>query len=78
MATKIEDDSWTRGFCTALAEFHRLLLGGLGSTGVCEVARNAGITLSVAREAGTDLFDLLELKKAGVPERNRAVKKAEG
>lgn len=58
--------AWLNGFAVALAESHRLLFGGNGSTGVCEVARNAGLTLKVARESGVESFDLKELKKAGV------------
>lgn len=51
--------------CVALAESHRLLNN---SSGVCEVMRYAGITLSLAREAGVDEFDLRELRRAGVPD----------
>jgi hypothetical protein len=60
-------DAWTAGFATALAEMHRRLLGGADSTGVCEVARNAGITIAIARKAGVSDYDLRELAKAGVP-----------
>lgn len=57
---------WIAGFAVALAEMHRRLIGGNDSTGVCEVARNAGITIKIARESGVDPYDLKELKKAGV------------
>lgn len=65
-ARRNDRDSWTIGFAMALAESHRRLLGGNDSTGVCEVARNAGLTLTSARAAGVSDFDLRELKKAGV------------
>jgi hypothetical protein len=58
---------WIAGFCVALAESHRRLLGGNDSAGVCEVMRNAGITLSLASESGVDEYDLNELRRAGVP-----------
>lgn len=57
------DDTWFRGFAVGLAEMHRRLAGG---TGVCEAARNAGLTLARARIAGVSSYDLRELKKAGV------------
>lgn len=60
------DDAWTVGFSTALAEIHRLLAGGNCSSGICEVARNAGVTLASAKTAGCSPFDLRELKRAGV------------
>lgn len=63
---KREEKAWIAGFSVALAEMHRRLLGGNDSTGVCEVARNAGITISTAKAAGVDPYDLKELKKAGV------------
>jgi hypothetical protein len=47
----------------ALAEMHRRLDA---STGVCEVARAAGLTLRAARDAGVEAFDLKELKRAGI------------
>jgi hypothetical protein len=55
--------AWIHGYAVALAEMHRL--GGHSST-VCEAARAAGLTLRDAKGAGTDPFDLRELKKAGV------------
>ena len=61
-----ERDAWLSGFAVALAEMHRLLVGGNDSTGVCEVARGAGLTLTSARAAGVSVFDLKGLKKAGV------------
>lgn len=60
------DDTWLCGFATGLAEMHRRLIGGADSTGVCEVARNAGLTIARAKAAGVSSFDLRELKKAGV------------
>ena len=62
-----ERDAWLSGFAVALAEIHRLLLNGNNSSGVCEVARNAGVTIKSARAAGVSAYDLKELKKAGVP-----------
>lgn len=61
-----ERDAWLSGFAVALAEMHRRLVGGNDSTGVCEVARVAGLTLKSARAAGVSTFDLKELKRAGV------------
>ena len=60
-------DTWVQGFATALAEMHRRLPGGSDSSGVCEVAHNAGITIEIAKDAGVSPFDLRELKRAGVP-----------
>lgn len=57
---------WICGFGLALAEMHRRLLGGNDSTGVCEVVRNAGLTLAKFKRAGLDDFDLKELRQAGV------------
>jgi hypothetical protein len=62
-----ERDSWLIGFAVALAEIHRRLLNGNDSTGVREVARDAGLTIKSARAAGVSAFDLRELKKAGIP-----------
>lgn len=61
-----EDEAWLSGFAVALAEMHRRLVGGNDSTGICEVARGAGLTLAAARAAGTSDYDLRELKRAGV------------
>lgn len=61
-----EQAAWLSGFAVALAEMHRRLFGGNDSTGVCEVARAAGLTLTFARAAGVSAFDLKELKRAGV------------
>ena len=61
-----ERDAWLSGFAVALAEIHRRLCGGNDSTGVCEVARNVGLTLKTARAVGVSVFDLKELKKAGI------------
>jgi len=61
-----ERDAWLSGFAVALAEMHRRLFGGNDSTGVCEVARSAGLTLQSARASGVSAFDLKELKKAGI------------
>ncbi len=67
-ARKLQDPegAWLAGFAVALAEMHRLLLHGNNSSGVCAVARDAGLTLAVARAAGVSTFDLKELRKAGV------------
>jgi hypothetical protein len=54
------------GAAVALAELHRLLLGGNDSSGVCSVARSIGLTIKVAKACGADPFDWRELKKAGV------------
>jgi hypothetical protein len=65
------EKAWIRGFCTALAEMHRLrmmLSGGYSSSGVCDVAKAASVSLRKAREAGVAGWDLAELAKAGVPD----------
>ena len=54
------------GFGLALAEMHRLLLGGNDSSGVRDVCRNANLRLRDFRRAGLGKFDVDELKKAGV------------
>lgn len=61
-----ERDAWLSGFAVALAEMHRRLLGGNDSTSVCKVAQEAGLTLTSARAAGVSVFDLKEIKRAGV------------
>ena len=61
-----ERDAWLSGYAVALAEMHRRLAGGNDSTGVCEVALAAGLTLKAARATGVSAFDLKELKRAGV------------
>jgi hypothetical protein len=60
------ESSWYRGFASALAEMHRLLLHGYNSSGVCEVARDAGLSLNRARDAGVCERDIVELTKAGL------------
>ena len=50
----------------ALAEMHRL---HGDSSGVCEVARAAGLTIENVKKAGTDGYDWKELGRAGVPRR---------
>lgn len=65
-AQRTEKDAWLSGFAVALAEMHRRLVGGNDSTGICEVARVAGLTLEAARAAGASDFDIKELKRAGV------------
>src|SRR5580765_859387 len=65
-AQRGEREAWLGGFAVALAEMHRRLVDGNDSTGVCEVARAAGLTLRAARDAGVDAFDLKELKRAGI------------
>lgn len=59
-------DEWYSGFAVALSEMHRLLVNGNNSSGVCEVARNGGLTLALAKKSGVSKFDIDELKKAGV------------
>ena len=61
-----ERDAWLSGFAVALAEMHRLLIRGNDSIGVCKVASTAGLTIKAARAAGVSVFDLKELKRAGV------------
>lgn len=58
------DKAWVCGFTVALAEMHRRQMN---STAVCEVARDAGIGIKLARNCGVAPFDLRELTKAGVP-----------
>jgi hypothetical protein len=62
-ATK-EEIRWLCGFSVGLAEVHRI---GKHSSSVAEAARGALLTLASAKAAGVDDYDLLELKKAGVP-----------
>ena len=50
--TLLEEAAWIRGFCTALADMHRLLLGGYNSSGVRNVARDANISRWKAKQAG--------------------------
>jgi len=57
------DKAWIQGFALALAEMHRL---GAGSSAVCEVARDAGVSLAKVKARGADPYDWRELKKAGV------------
>jgi hypothetical protein len=58
--------AWIRGFCTALADMHRLLLHGNNSEGLREIARSAGVSLNSARRAGPAKWDVDELVKAGI------------
>jgi hypothetical protein len=60
------DEAWTVGAATALAEMHRLLIGGGDSAGVRRVAAGCGLTLRRAKEAGVSAYDLGELRRAGV------------
>lgn len=66
-AQQREQDAWLSGFAVALAEMHRRLAGGNDSTGVCAVARAAGLSLKSARDVGVSAFGLKELKRAGLP-----------
>jgi len=59
-------DSWLCGCAVALAEMHRLLIGGNNSSGVVGVARAAGLTIARAKAAGVDAYDWKELRRAGV------------
>ncbi len=63
---KESEKAWIRGFATALAEMHRLLLGGSNSSGVCAVARGAHLSYRAAQQAGVSAYDMSELTKAGV------------
>jgi len=56
--------AWLCGFSVGLAEVHRI---GKHSSSVTEAARGALLTLSSARAAGVDEYDVQELQKAGVP-----------
>jgi hypothetical protein len=58
--------AWMIGFATALAEMHRLLIGGNDSAGTRKVASACGLTLAVARAVGVSSYDLKELRKAGI------------
>ena len=66
MPMKIEEKAWIRGFCTALADMHRLLAGGCNSSGICEVAKAAVLSLRAVKAAGVAGRDIAELDKAGV------------
>lgn len=66
MALRPPNDSFLVGFAIALAEMHRRLAGGNDSTGVREVARSVGLTLTSARALGLSSFDLKQLRKAGI------------
>ncbi len=57
-------DNWISGFAMALAQVHR---HSGGSTVVCEVARDAGLTRAAAHSAGVSAFDLEELERARIP-----------
>jgi DNA-binding CsgD family transcriptional regulator len=56
--------NWIHGFAAALAQVHR---HGGGSTVVREAARDAGLTLATARDAGVSSSDLKELESAKIP-----------
>ena len=59
---QVPDLAWMHRMTVALAEIHRLTGA---SSAVCEVARDAGLTLRVAK-AVSDPYDWKQLKKAGV------------
>jgi hypothetical protein len=59
-------DALMIGYAVALAEMHRLLLGGNDSQGVRSVAKSVGLTIKVAKAAGVSPFDWKELRRAGV------------
>lgn len=67
-ATRPRDRAWVRGFATALAEVYRLAVHGNDATGICRIARDAGIDLAGARAAGVSLRDIAALREAGVPQ----------
>ena len=56
------DEAWMHGMSVALAEVHRITGS---SSAVCEVARDAGLTLAFAKSV-SDPYDWKELKKAGL------------
>lgn len=62
---RIQDpkEAWLHGFAVALAEVHRL---SGNSSGIVEAARVAQLTLAEAKKAGTDPYDLRELRRAGI------------
>lgn len=62
-ARKPRDDAFIAGIILALAEVHR---AGASDSAVVAVVRDAGLTLSRAKAAGADPYDLTELEKAGV------------
>jgi len=55
--------AFTAGMVLALAEVHRMY--GCSST-IVSVAKDAGITLAIARASGVDAYDWRELRRAGV------------
>ena len=59
-------DALAQGMVVALAEMHRL---HGDSSGVCEVAQAAGITIQIAKACGADGYDWKELRRAGVKEK---------
>lgn len=61
------DSAWVRGFATALAGMHDLLVNGNDRTGICRVAREAGIDLSTLRAADVAPSDIANLQRAGLP-----------
>ena len=60
------EKAWIRGFATALAEMHRLLVHGSNGSGVRDVARDACVTYDMIRQAGLTEYDLYELARAGI------------
>jgi len=61
------EHAWTRGFATALAEVHRLLIFGNETSGVREIAATAGVDLAALREARVATADIRSLRIAGLP-----------
>ena len=58
--------AWIRGFATALAGMHRLLLHGSNSSGIRDVARDAGVSLDMIRQVRLPEYDFNELARAGI------------
>jgi hypothetical protein len=64
--TDSDGKAWVRGFATALAETHRLLIADGRDPGLCRVARAAGVDLAECRKAGVCAFDYDRLVRAGL------------
>jgi hypothetical protein len=59
-------DAWVRGFVLAIADLHRSLVGGANGSDVRRLAKDAGVTIALAKKAKCLPYDLRELKRAGV------------
>lgn len=58
--------AWVRGFCTALADMHRMLVQGFGGSEIMATCKAASVDLATARKSGVSDYDLRELRRAGV------------